>query len=142
MATFQGTFGNFVFLGIMIFAGLSLIIYTQATNDAAQPLIEDPLFNDSFASLQTTLSSLEDTGQIQYDQFSEETPQPGFISIVLFGIVSAGKTFGNITVAVFAIIVRLPLLVLGIPQTLFSVVVAWLTITLITTLWILYKVGG
>lgn len=142
MASFQDIFGNFVFLGIFILAGLALIIANQSTNGAVQPIVEDAIFNDSFESLESSLSSLEGSSEIQYDQFTAEAPKPGFVSIVLFGIVGAGKTFGNLTIAVFTVLIKLPLLVLGISATIFSVIVSWLVISLIVAAWILYKVGG
>lgn len=142
MVKFQDIVGNFVFLGIFILAGMAFIIIVQSDNNATQPIINDPLLNESYSELQSNLESLEDTSQVQYGQFTEETPQPGFTSIVLFGIVSAGKTFGNVAISTFTIIIKLPLHVLGLPNTLFATIAVWLAVVLIVAAWVLYKVGG
>lgn len=142
MANFQDMFGNFLWLGLFILAGFTFMILVQNANNATQPIIEDPLFNESFEDLTSSLSGLEDTSGVQYSQFIGEEPKTGFGSIVLFGIVSAGKTFGNVVIGMFTILIKLPLVVIGIPQTLFSVIITWIIISLIIAAWILYKLGG
>ncbi len=142
MASFQDVVGNMIFLTLFIFAGMAFVITTQSNNDAAQPLAEDALLNESYGDLQQSLESLDSISQTQYNQFTSEIPKPGFVSIVLFGIVSAGKTFSNVVLSTFTIIIKLPILVLGLPNTLFSTVAAWLVIVIIVAAWILYKVGG
>lgn len=142
MANFQDMFGNFLWLGIFVLAGISFIIVLQDSNDASQPIIENPLFNESFNELSSNLDALESTSKIQYDQFIGEEPKAGFGSIVLFGIVSAGKTFGNVVIGLTTVLIKLPLVVLGIPATLFSAIITWVIISLIIAAWILYKLGG
>ncbi len=142
MANFQDMFGNFLWLGLFVLAGFTFIVFTQDSNNAAQPIIENELFNESFEDLSSTLGGLEDTSGLQYGQFIGEEPKTGFGSIVLFGIVSAGKTFGNVVIGLFTILIKLPLVVIGIPQTLFSVIITWIIISLIIAAWILYKLGG
>lgn len=142
MANFKDLFGNFLWLGVFVLAGFAFIVVTQSSNDATQPMVENSLFNESFEDLSSSLSGLEDASGVQYNQFIGEEPRTGFGSIVLFGIVSAGKTFGNVVIGLFTILVKLPLVVLGIPQTLFSVITTWVVISLIIAAWILYKLGG
>lgn len=142
MAKVEEIFGNFIFLGLFIFAGIAFVVITQSNNEATQPIANDPVLNNSYSDLEESLSSLESVSQTQYSQFTEEAPQPGFTSIVLFGIVSAGKTFSNVILSTFSILIKLPIHVLGLPDELFSVVASWLVIVLIVAAWILYKVGG
>lgn len=142
MGNFQDIFGNFAFVALMILAGIAFIIISQTANDAAQPIVGNQILNSTYSDLQDSLSSLESTSQVQYGQFTEETPQSGFTSIVLFGIVSAGKTFSTVVLSTFVLIVELPTLVLGLPQTLFATLASWMVISLIVAAWILYKIGG
>jgi hypothetical protein len=142
MASFFEIFSNFLLLGLMVLGGLSYIILIQSANDAPQPVVNNNLLNDSFNDLGESLEGLESTGNTQYDQFNSEIPKPGFGSIVLFGIVSAGKTFSGVTVSVFAIIFKLPLILLGVPQSIAAALFAWLIIGILIALWILYKLGG
>ena len=142
MAKFENIFGNFVMLGLVMLSLFSLIIIFQNDNEATQPLSEDKLFNSTFAGLNDTISSLEDTSSSKWVLFSKETPVLGFGSIVLFTIVNIGKTFGSLIFALFIIIIKLPLIVLGISETITSMLISFLTISTIIALWIVYKFGG
>jgi len=142
MAKFEDIFGNFVMVGLMVLALFSLIIIVQIDNDAAQPLSDSELFNSTYGSLNETIGSLEGTSATQYNLFSKETPTPGFGSIVLFTIVSVSKTFGNMIFTLFILLIKVPLIVLGIDSTIVSMIISFLTISVVIALWIIYKFGG
>lgn len=142
MVKFQDIFGNFLWLALFISAGLTFIIIVQSNNSAIQPLSNNELFNDASGNISSTLTSLEDTSGVQYDQFTGEQPKEGFGSIVLLGIVSSGKTFGAVILGTFTTVIKLPLAVLGLPQTLISTIITWVIIGLIISTWLLYKLGG
>ena len=142
MARFENIFGNFVMIGLMVLALFSLIIIVQNDNEASQPLIEDSLFNSTYANLNDTFGSLEETSSSKYNLFSKEPPALGFGSIVLFTIANVGKTFGNIIFVIFTSIIKVPLVVLGIDPTIISMILSFLTISIIIALWIVYKFGG
>ncbi len=142
MVKFETLFGNFVMIGLMVLAIFLLIVSVQSDNSAEQPLIEDKLFNSTLGSLNDTLGSLEGTSSTQFSIFSSEKPKTGFGSIVLFTIVSIGKTFSNVIFAVFILVIKLPLVVLGVDPTITSMLISFLTITVVIALWVVYKFGG
>ncbi len=142
MAKFEDIFGNFVMVSLMILALFSVIIIIQNDNNAPQPLVEDELFNSTYGSLNETIGSLEGSSSTQYNIFSKDSPKPGFGAIVMFTIVNVGKTFGNLIFVMFTLIIKLPLIVLGIDQTIVSMIISFLTITVVIALWIVYKFGG
>jgi len=142
MAKFEDIFGTFAFLGLMVLALFSVIILVQSNNEAEQPLIENELISGTHGSLNKTIASLEGTSSTQYDLFSKEKPAPGLGAIVLFTIVSIGKTFGNMIFTIFILIIKVPLIVLGISQTIVAMIISFLTITVVIALWIVYKFGG
>lgn len=142
MASFGNIFNNFLFLGLFVLGMFSIVILVQGDNNAAQPLGENALFNISYNQLRGNISEFESSSQTQYARFTDEDPKLGFGSIVLFGIVSAGKTFGTVTFQTFFIILQLPLIILGIDPSIVSVILIWLIISIIIGLWILYKLGG
>ncbi len=142
MARFESIFGNFVMIGLMVLGLFSLIFVVQNNNEAPQPLSDDSLFNNTYASLNNTIGSLEQTSDSKYTLFSEEKPPPGVFSIVLFTIINVGKTFGNIIFVLFTVIIKIPLIVLGIDPSITAMLVSFLTISVIISLWIVYKFGG
>ena len=142
MAKFEELFGNMAFLGLMVLALFSVIIIVQGDNEAVQPLADNELISGTYGNLNESISSLEGTSSTQYDLFSKEKPTPGFGAIVMFTIVSIGKTFGNIIFTFFTLIIKVPLIVLGIEQTIVAMIMSFLTIIAVIALWIVYKFGG
>ena len=142
MARFESIFGNFAMIGLMVLALFSLVFVVQNNNESPQPLSDDKLFNNTFTNLNNTIGSLEQTSDSKYTLFSEEKPPPGVFSIVLFTIINVGKTFGNIIFVLFTVIIKIPLIVLGIEPSIVSMITAFLTISVIIALWIVYKFGG
>ena len=140
--SFQQTFYNFMLLAVVVLAMLSYTFIIQDDNDAAQPLAQNDLFNGTAARLGANLTNAENASQIQQGIFSDEKPQSGFGSIVLFGIVSAGKTFTTLVYDIFGAIFRVPMIVLGIDSQIVSTIISILIITLIIGVWIVYKLGG
>jgi len=142
MAKFENIFGTFAFLGLIVLALFSVIIIVQRDNEAPQPLADNELISSTYGSLNETIGSLEGTSSTQYSLFSKETPKPGFGAIVMFTIVSIGKTFGTIIFTFFTLIIKVPLIVLGIEQTIISMIMSFLTISVVIALWVVYKFGG
>ena len=142
MPKFEEIFGNFSMLGLMVLALFSIVVIVQSNNDASQPLIANELFSSTYGNLNDTIATLEGTSSSKFDLFSKEKPAIGFGSIVLFTIVNIGKTFGNIIFIIFVLIIQLPLIVLGIDPTIISMVISFITISVIIALSVVYKFGG
>ncbi|GAG98943.1 unnamed protein product [marine sediment metagenome] len=142
MGKFEDIFGNFAFLGLMILALFSVIVIVQRDNEASQPLIDNELISSSYEGLNETIGGLEGTSATQYDLFSKDKPTPGLGAIVMFTIVGIGKTFGNMIFTIFTLVIKVPLIVLGIDQTIIAMIISFLTISVVIALWIVYKFGG
>ena len=142
MSEFKDMVGNFVMAGLIVISLFSFSVVVQDENNAADPLRNNEIFNESFKVLLETLETNTEDAESKYDVFNSEDPKPGFGSIVLFGIVSVGKTFSGIVFGTFSAIVRLPLIVFGIPATVYNQILVLLIITIIVSVWLLYKLGG
>jgi len=142
MAKFEEIFGTFAFLGLIVLALFSVIIIVQRDNEAIQPLADNELISSTYGNLSETMGSLEGTSSTQYSLFSKEKPSPGFGAIVMYTIVSIGKTFGTIIFTFFTLIIKVPLIVLGIEQTIVAMIMSFLTISVVIALWVVYKFGG
>lgn len=142
MSEFKDMVGNFVMAGLIVISLFSFAVVVQDENNAADPLRDNEIFNESFKVLLKTLETNTEDAESKYDVFNSEDPKPGFGSIVLFGIVSVGKTFSGIVFGTFSAIVRLPLIIFGIPATVYNQILVLLIITIIVSVWLLYKLGG
>lgn len=139
---FGQIFGAIALTAIMVLGLLLAASGIQEQNNAVQPLSSNALFEDTLGNLSTTLDANEGVAGTQYNAFINEEPPKGVFSILLFGIVSVGKSFANMVQLIFSTVIKLPLVVLGIPPTVVSMVLAWLVIGICTALWVLYKLGG
>jgi len=142
MSQFRGIVGNFIIAAVLVLSLFSFAIVVQEENNAADPLKNNEVFNDSFNKLIESVEISSAEAEDKYDVFNEEDPKAGFGSIVLFGIVSVGKTFSGIVFGTFIAVIRLPLVVLGIPATIYSQILTLLIISVIVSVWLLYKLGG
>lgn len=139
---FQKTFYNFMLLALVVLGIFSFAFFVQSDNNAPTPLSDNALFNDTAARLRSNITGAEGSSKIQQRIFSDEKPKPGFGSIVLFGIVSAGKTFTGLIYDFIGLILRVPMIVLGIDSEIVSAFITILIVALIIGLWIVYKLGG
>lgn len=139
---FQEIVGKFLLATILCVSLFSFIIFTQSENDSPDPIINNEIFNNSYQSIQENIADSTSSASEKYNVFNTEEPTPGFGSIVLFGIVSVGKTFSNIVFGFFGALIKLPLVVLGIPESIASLLTTWLIILVIIGVWLLYKLGG
>lgn len=142
MAEFNKILGKFFLMALISVALFNIIILTQKENNVGQQLIEEEAFNSSLNKLLLTVDDSTEKSQEKYDVFLSEEPKTGFGSLVLFGIVSVGRTFSNIVFGTLSAVVSLPLTILGIPETTLNLIIAWLIIVVIVAVWLLYKLGG
>lgn len=142
MSEFKEMVGNFIIAALMIVSLFSFSVVLQEENNAVDPLKNNEVFNESFSGLINTLNSNSEDAEEKYGVFNSEEPKAGFGSIVLFGIVSVGKTFSGVIFGTFGAILKLPLIILGIPSTVYSQIIVLLIIFVIVSVWLLYKLGG
>lgn len=142
MAGFKELFGKFIMVALILLPLMSLIVVLQDDNDSTQKLGENNVFNETFGNLVDVIGNATQEADEKYDVFNQETPKPGFGSVVLFGIVSVGKTFSNVIFGFFLALIKLPLIVLGIPADIYNLLITWLTVFVVVVVWLLYKLGG
>lgn len=142
MANFGDLIGKFVLVALFMISVFSFIVLTQEDNHATIKMTDNAIFNQSLGLLQVKIENSTASAQEKYNSFNSEDPPTGFSSIVLFGIVSVGKAFSEIIFGFFSAIIKLPLAVLGIPSSIYSLIITWLIIIVIIGVWLLYKIGG
>lgn len=141
MADFKDIFVTFALVGLFVFAMLSFVYITQQDNNV-DTILENDLMNRTYQGLNTNLSAFRSDSQTQRENFESDVPTAGFGSLLIFSIVSAGKVFTGMIVAVFNLIVVLPATFLGISPIVMSVLSSILITLIVLGLWRLYKLGG
>ncbi len=142
MSRFQELVVNFSIVAILVMSLFSFFIIVQEQNDAVDPLKNNAVFNNSFQQLIGTIENNTRDAEEKYGVFNDEDPKAGVGSIVLFGIVSVGKTFSSIIFGTFIAVIKLPLVILGIAPSVYNLILVILIISVIVSVWLLYKLGG
>ncbi len=142
MVTFSGLVGKLLMASLILLPLMTFIVTIQDNNNSSQQVSDNNIFNESFGELTGVIENATVEAGEKYDVFNQETPKSGVVSIVLFGIVSVGKTFSNIIFGFLLAIIKLPLVVFGVPSTIYNLVITWLTIVVIVSVWLLYKFGS
>lgn len=142
MGNFNELIGKFILAAIIIVSIISFMVITQRGNDSTSQLEDNKIFNQSFSALSANINNSTGFAQEKYNAFNAESPQTGFGSILLFSIVPAAKAFSEIAFGIFGSIIKFPLVVLGIPVDIYSLIITWLIIAIITAVWLLLKLGG
>lgn len=142
MVKFMDLFSNFMFVGLIVFSLFAFTIFFQEENKVDDQFIENSLMSDTYANLNSSLASLRGQSQAQKTLFESENPTSGFGTILLFSIVSTGKVFNGMIIGLFNTLIKLPVTFLGIDPIVVSVLSTILILTIITGLWIMYKLGG
>lgn len=142
MAKFESLFINFMIIGLIILGVLIFSITLQEDNNLSDKFIENKIINNTYSGLRTDLTGLSDQSQTQKSLFESENPTAGFGTILLFSIVSAGKVFNGMIIALFNTLIKLPVVFLGLDDAIVSVLSTILILTIIIGLWAIYKLGG
>lgn len=141
-ASLYGLFIKFMFIAIVMFSIFGLIVSTQNDNDVAIKLTDNTLMNVTIGNLTEDLGALRDKSQEQKTLFEDENPTSGFGTILLFSIVSVGKTFNSMIVGIFNVLITLPVSFLGLDPAIIGIITALLLLTIILGAWRVYKLGG
>lgn len=141
MVDFEKLFTKFMFIGLFVLALFAFIFSVQADNNAPILLSDNKLINDSFTEIQDDLTSFRTSSQTEKTLFESESPSSGFGTILLFTVVNAGKVFNGMIVGLFNVLIKLPVVFLGFPIVLVSVLSTMLIFAIIWGLWSKYKLG-
>lgn len=142
MVKFLDLFTKFVIMGLVVISMFTFTAFFQSENNIDNKFIDNSLMNETFNSLRTKITGFRDISQSQKNLFESENPTRGFGTILLFSIVSAGKVFNGMLIGIFNILIKLPVVVLGLDPVVVSALSTILILTIIIGLWIVYKLGG
>lgn len=138
---FEKLFMNFAILGIFSLAVFAFIITLQINNESETNLGDDPKLNASYNQISNNINEYSSQANTQYTLFGSEKPTTTFGTFLFFSIISAGKIFGSLILGTFNTLIVLPVVFLGFPLPIISLIGAILIISIIFALWAKYKLG-
>lgn len=140
--SFLQLFTMFALVGIFVFAIISFSYNLQANNGVEDTILGDGIINKTYSNLNTDLNKFRDESQGQKTNFEEGGLSVSFGSLVLTTIGSIGKVFNGMIIGVFGILIVLPAQILGINSLVIGVIEAILLLTIMLSLWRVYRQGS
>jgi len=139
---FGNLFTLFALIGLLIFGLISFGYNFQQENDMVNTIRDDDRINKTYIDLNSSLSDFRNKAELRKGSFENESATESSGSLILFTITSAGKVFTGMITGVYNVLIVLPALILGIDPIIISVFTALLLVTLVLSLWRLYRQGG
>lgn len=136
---FKTLFGNLAVLGVFTLAMMSFIIITQNDNSVSEPLGSHNLINDTYGNLYSNLSNSKTSAEQSSEDFLKRSPDPSLGELNPLKIFSVLKTFRAMTVGLWNIYIKLPMVILGVSPVVASVISTILLLLLIIGAWAILK---
>ena len=130
-----------VILGVLIFAIMSFIVIIQVDNsvDPVDRITNNSLINDSVGSLKGNLTQ-QDASQSALDNLEKVPPTTESVGdLSVASIVSATRTGTSIVIGVWNVLIKLPIVILGVSPIVSSAITSILLIIIAIGIWAIWK---
>lgn len=142
MVDFRELLTSFVIIGLCVFSIMAFVITTQSQNNVSDPVVNVEVIGSAYSSLNESLRDQQSNSESALELFQSENPLVVFGSIIFYSVISSGKLFTGTIVGIFNILIKLPIVLLGVDPAVASAIILILIATIVIGLWRLYKVGG
>ena len=137
---FKKLIGNIFVSALFVFAIMTFVIIIQTDNAVLEKITDNELINDSYGDLQTNLESVQPTGQASLDNFGTSTPSERQLGeLDVSSVVSPTKLFRSASIGTYNILIKLPMVVLGVSPVVASVISSLFILLLIIGIWAIWK---
>jgi len=130
---------NMGILALFTFGIMAFIVTTQLDNNVTNPITNNTYINESYGELAGNLTGLQGDSQSAIDVFGNETPTQQYGELETKTIVFPTKTIRTMTLGLWNILVKLPMVILGVSPIVASLVSAIIIILLIIGIWAIWK---
>ncbi len=137
---FKGVFTNIVISALFVFAMMSFIIIVQTDNNASEKITDNELINSSYGHLSGNLTSVQSTSQASLDSFGENPPSSIQLGDLDVGsVVAPTKLFRGMSIGTYNILIKLPMVLLGVSPIVASVISSIIILLLIIGICAIWK---
>lgn len=127
-------------LGILVFAIMSYIIIVQNNNDldASSRITNNTLINESYGDLETSLNK-QGSSEDALDALEDVPPEEYVGDLNVASTVSATRTARSIITGVWNVLIKLPMIILGVDPVVLSAIGTILLIFMAIGIWAIWK---
>lgn len=137
---FKKLFTNIVVSALLVFCIISFIIIVQTDNNASEKITDNELINSSYSHLSGNLTSTQPTSQASLSTFGTSPPserQLGELDVT--SVVGPTKLFRGMSIGTYNVLIRLPMVLLGVSPIVASVISSIVILLFIIGVWAVLK---
>ncbi len=137
---FKKLLGNIMMSALFVFAIMTFIIIVQTDNGAIEKITDNELINSSYSHLAENLTSSQPTGQASLDNFGTNPPSERQLGdLDVSSVISPTKLFRSMSIGTYNILIKLPMVILGVSPIVASVISSLFILLLIIGIWAIWK---
>lgn len=133
---------SFIILSVFTGCLILFMFYGLQNNNPTSDLLTNPLFNNYKENISNQLIENQELTKQQYNATANEPPTIGSNSIILESMSGVLKTFKSSITGIFNVISLMTSQILGLPIIVLSGVITIILITVIFSLWRVYRQGS
>lgn len=140
MSDIKSILTKMVMLGVLVFAIMSFIIIIQSDSDIGSEnmITNNSLINDSYGDLGVSLNN-QDSAENSLNSLEDVPPTEYVGDLDVGSTVSATRTARSIIVGTWNILIKLPLVILGVNPVVFGAITTILLIFIAIGIWAIWK---
>ncbi len=132
-------FINMGILGLFVFGMMAFIITTQTSNSVNIPITNNTLINETYGDLSSSLSGSQTKSETVLGNFGNVTPTQQFGELEVKSIIPTTKIVKTITLGLWNILIKLPMVFLGVSPIVASLISSIIIMLLIIGVWAVWK---
>ncbi len=137
---FKKLIGNILISSLFVFAIMTFVIIVQTDNGAIEKITDNELINSSYSHLSENLTSVQPTGQASLDNFGTSAPSERQLGeLDISSVISPTKLFRSMSIGTYNILIKLPMVILGVSPIVASVISSIVILLLIIGIWAIWK---
>jgi len=138
--SFKEIFANIVVSALFVFCIMSFIIIVQTDNNSNEKITDNELINSSYSHLSGNLTRIQPTSQASLDSFGENPPSERQLGDLDVGsVVAPTKLFRGMSIGTYNILIKLPMVLLGVSPVVASVISSIIILLIIIGIWAISK---
>lgn len=124
---------------LFIFGIFSFIITVQTNNSVSIPITNNSFINETYGDLSSEISSSSTKSETYKDTFGTTTPTQQYGEIEINSIVSPTGTIRSMTLGFLNILIKMPMVILGVSPVVASMITIIIVLILIIGTWAVWK---
>lgn len=124
---------------VFVFSIMSFIIITQQDNSVNIPVTNNSIIGDTYSDLETSIQNTKDKAETSSNTFEDIAPTQQYGELEVTSIISPTRTAKTILYGFWNILIKLPMSILGVDESIMNLLTSILIIFVVIGIWAIWK---